>query len=113
MGFEVSTAEPGGLYGKLSDAFAVPFFIMSLALNIILTLLIVARLWFHRYQNQRHFGVSHGRQYVSVASMFVDSAALYCITSILLLGTFIANHPVNQIWLGIAPFVQVGSCIDV
>jgi len=107
--FVIVTAAPAGLYSKLGNSFAVPFFTMSLTLNILLTLLIVTRMWFHQRQGRSVFGHNYGQHYTSISTMFVESAALYCINAILLLGTFIPGHPINQIWVGIAPSVQLIS----
>ncbi|KAJ7102786.1 hypothetical protein C8R44DRAFT_887521 [Mycena epipterygia] len=41
--------------------------------------------------------------------MFVESVALYSIVSILLLVTFTLGNPINRIWLGIAPAIQMIS----
>ncbi|KAH8101223.1 hypothetical protein BXZ70DRAFT_117570 [Cristinia sonorae] len=109
MIFEVVTSAPAGLYSSLGNTFAVPFFTMSLTLNILLTLLIVARMWFHQRQGRKLFGPNYGQHYTSISNMFIESAALYCINSILLLATFITGHPINQIWVGIAPSVQMVS----
>ena len=111
MVFEVVTAAPAGLYSKLGNSFAVPFFTMSLTLNILLTLLIVARMWFHQRQGRKLFGTNYGQHYTSISNMFVESAALYCINSILLLATFIPGNAVNQIWVGLAPSVQVSLSV--
>lgn len=80
---------------------------MSLSLNILLTLMIVLRLAAYRQKGRYIFGQAYGEHYGSISTMFIESAALYTICSILLLATYATGHPINQIWLGISPAVQV------
>ncbi|KAE9388827.1 hypothetical protein BT96DRAFT_421003 [Gymnopus androsaceus JB14] len=54
--FGIQTCSPDGLYGKVTDEFGVPYFTISLSLNIILTLLIVGKIWHHRSSMAAVFG---------------------------------------------------------
>ena len=111
MGYEIVTAAPGRFFSNLSNRFAVPFFAMSLSLNVILTILIVGRMWFHQRESRKVLGPKYGQHYSFISGMFVESAALYSINSILLLGTYISGNALNQIWLGLAPSVQASSLL--
>ncbi|KAJ7640764.1 hypothetical protein DFH06DRAFT_1215164 [Mycena polygramma] len=107
--FGIETTSPNGLFGSITASFGIPYFTISLSLNIILTLLIVGRIWYHQRSMKALFGNdhSHQRPYQLLLTMFVESAALFSIISILLLVTFALGNPINQIWLGLSPAVQL------
>ncbi|TCD61350.1 hypothetical protein EIP91_008560 [Steccherinum ochraceum] len=107
--FAIETASPFGFFSSQATSFALPYFGLSLALNIWLTLMIFLRMLFHRRQGRKIFGTNYGKHYASISTMFIESAALYAISSILLLGTYAPQHPINQIWLGLEPSVQMIS----
>lgn len=64
-------------------------------------------MWYYTREGQAVFGNSYGKHYTTISSMFIESAALYAICSILLLATYAIQHPINQIWFGLSPSVQV------
>ncbi|KAF7297455.1 hypothetical protein MIND_00979200 [Mycena indigotica] len=93
----------------------VPYYSMSLALNVLVTLLIVARLLLCRAQVNRAMGATHGSQYTSLAAMIVESAAIYSTFALLFLVPFVINTPtsiaVSQLFLqGLSP-IQVVSTL--
>lgn len=105
--FAVETASPAGLFGSVTASFAIPYFAMSLALNVLLTAMIAGRIWYYQKSVESAVGSEYAIHYTSVTTMFVESAAIYTVVSLLLLATFTVGNPINQIWLGIAPSVQV------
>jgi len=107
--FAIETASPNGFFSAKATSFALPFFGLSLGLNIWLTFMIVFRMLYHKRQGREIFGHNYGRHYASISAMFVESAALYAINSILLLATYAPQNPINQIWLGLEPSVQMIS----
>ncbi|KAH8101560.1 hypothetical protein BXZ70DRAFT_933862 [Cristinia sonorae] len=107
--FAWSTVSPAGFFAKITVNFALPYFAISLSLNILLTIMIVTRMLSQRTRGKAIFGDQYGRHYTSVSAIFIESAALYCLFSILLLITYALGHPVNQIWLGLSPAVQMLS----
>lgn len=107
--FAIETSSPNGFFSAKTTTFALPFFGLSLGLNIWLTLMIVIRMLYHRRESRKIFGPKHGTHYGSISSIFIESAGLYAISSILLLATYAPQHPINQIWLGLEPFVQVST----
>lgn len=107
--FAYETSSPAGFFSKITTSFALPYFAISLSLNIVLTLMIVGRMAAYRRKGQEIFGRTYGKHYGSIATMFIESAALYTICSVLLLVTYAIGHPINQIWLGLSPAVQVSS----
>ncbi|KAG7098816.1 hypothetical protein E1B28_000721 [Marasmius oreades] len=104
--FGIQTASPEGLFSQKTASFAVPFFAISLSLNIILTLLILGRIWYYQKRVNSVLEIEYSKPYSLLSMMFVESAALNSIISILLLVTFALGHPINQIWLGLTPATQ-------
>jgi hypothetical protein len=83
---------------------------MSFALNIFITIFLVLRLFFYRHQLSR-LG-RHGSDYIPLATMIVESAAIYSSICVLLIITLIAqvispSRPVAPIFLQILSPVQV------
>ena len=67
----------------------VPYFAISLSLNIILTVMIAGRIWYYqRSVMTATIGGEFAVHYTSITTMFVESATIYSITSLLLLVTF-------------------------
>jgi len=104
--FALQTTGPAGLFASITAVFATPYFALSMVLNIVVTLLIVIRIWMYKRQGKT---TEHERSGISVSTIFIESAALYSVVSMLVVVTFAIGHPISQIWLGISPSVQVIS----
>ncbi|KAI0042688.1 hypothetical protein FA95DRAFT_1682387 [Auriscalpium vulgare] len=102
--YAIETASPEGFFSRNATNFGIVFFALSMSLNLLLTIMIVIRLWIDRL---RVLGGTVGRRYTSLMTVFVESAALYAVSSLLLLVTYSVGHPINQIFLGLSPAVQV------
>lgn len=85
----------------------IPYYTMSLSLNIIVTILIVARLLVYRARISRVMGKGHGAEYASLAAMIVESAAIYSTFSIMFLIPFATGSPIAQLFLQALSPVQV------
>ncbi|KAI0781613.1 hypothetical protein BC629DRAFT_1678765 [Irpex lacteus] len=85
----------------------IPFFSLSLSLNIIITIAIVLRLLLFRRQIVLLLGRDHGTQYTSIAAMIVESAAIFSTFSLLFLVPFALNHPLNEVFFQALNGVQV------
>lgn len=85
----------------------IPFFSLSLSLNIIITIAIVLRLLLFRRQIVLLLGKDHGTQYTSIAAMIVESAAIFSTFSLLFLVPFALNHPLNEVFFQALSGVQV------
>ncbi|KAI0079051.1 hypothetical protein K474DRAFT_724371 [Panus rudis PR-1116 ss-1] len=105
--FAIETASPSGFFAETTTSFGLPYFATSLSLNLLLTCLIAGRLWYYKREGRAVFGRGYGRHYTSILTIFIESAALYSLVSILLLSTYAVQHPINQIWLGLSPAVQM------
>ncbi|KAF7361654.1 hypothetical protein MVEN_00508800 [Mycena venus] len=93
--------------------FTTPYFSMSLALNILVTILIVLRLMLYRRRiiQALPLGPGHGTQYVSLAAMVFESAAIYSVFSLLFLVPFIIGHPLSQLFIQALSPVQIMSSL--
>ncbi|KLO16594.1 hypothetical protein SCHPADRAFT_847980 [Schizopora paradoxa] len=89
----------------------IPYFSISLAINIFVTIAIVARLLLFRRRIASVLGPNHGSQYTSVAAMIIESAALFSVFSILFLVPFGLNSSVSQIFL--QSMGQVQACATI
>ena len=90
-------------------AYGTSYYAISLSINIMLTIIITIRLLQYRRTVMASMPEEHARHYLSLATVLVESAALYSVFALLFLITYAANNPTNQAWLGVAQAAQV-SC---
>jgi hypothetical protein len=86
------------------------YYIISLSVNILLTILISIRLFMYRRTIMSTLPEEHAKHYVSLATIMVESAALYSILALMFIVTYAINNPLNQIFLGAASSGQV--CVN-
>ncbi|KAG2124887.1 hypothetical protein DEU56DRAFT_826461 [Suillus clintonianus] len=92
--------------------FTFPYFFFELAVNIIVTILIVLRLYHYRlHMKQALLGPEHVAENTSVASMIVESAAIYSTFSLLFLVPFATKSPVANVFLQVLGEAQVSGFI--
>ena len=91
--------------------FGAPFYSISLSLCVLLMLMIVVRLALHSRNIKNVMGPQGGSGgiYKAVYTMLIESYALYVITFILYLGTWLANHPLAYCIFQILAETQVRS----
>ncbi|KAG7088751.1 hypothetical protein E1B28_012719 [Marasmius oreades] len=90
--------------------FTIPYYTMSLALNIIVTILIVLRLLIYRHRITKAMGPMHGSQYTSLVAMVVESAAIYSTFALCFLVPFAVKSPLAQLFLqGLAQIQGVST----
>ncbi|KAG7440194.1 uncharacterized protein BT62DRAFT_938261 [Guyanagaster necrorhizus] len=103
----LQSSQPGlSFYSALPLAYGTSYYSISLGLNIILTILIILRLYMYRRRLLTSLPPEHAHHYVSLATIIIESAALYSIFAILFLVTYAVGHPSNQIFLGVASSTQ-------
>ncbi|KAH8109253.1 hypothetical protein DFH11DRAFT_1843271 [Phellopilus nigrolimitatus] len=103
------SSRPGAnLWSKVSVNFGVPYFSLSMALNILVTLLIATRLLLYRRKLHRTLGPEQvaAVPYVTIAAMIVESSMLYAVFSLLFIGPYGANSQISHIFLPILSQVQ-------
>jgi len=75
-----------------------PFWISIIVLNVLTTSLISARLLQVRKSLRDALGGNHGRHYVTIISMLVESAAIELLFAVLAFATFAADVPVANVF---------------
>ncbi|KAJ7486867.1 hypothetical protein FB451DRAFT_1349966 [Mycena latifolia] len=103
----LQSSQPGlSLYSKLPVAYGTTYYAISLSVNIITSFLIIARLLMYRRRLRSDIPHTRAGHYISVVTIFVESAALYSVFAILFLVTYAISQPTTQIWLGVASAAQ-------
>ncbi|KAF9218574.1 hypothetical protein BS17DRAFT_822735 [Gyrodon lividus] len=75
-------SQPGNtIWTRISVNLAIPYWSISIALNVILTLLIAGRLLFMKYRLQNVLGEHTNTPYASLSAMLVESAFFYGVNS--------------------------------
>jgi len=103
-------SQPGSsLWSGITVNFGLPYFTISVGLNVILTLMISARLILHSRNIRGAMGSTTGASslYRAIVTMLIESSALYAITSLLFIGPYAANNYASDIFLPILAEVQV------
>lgn len=100
------SSEPGSsLYSDIPMTFGTAYYMTSLCVNIVVTILIVLRLLIHRRSVLRSLPPEHAKHYLSLATVFIESASLYTISALGFIISYAANHPINQFFLAVS-----GTC---
>jgi len=99
IGLLVQTAKPGAVFGQANVInFGTPFWSLSVATNVISTLLIAGRLLYRRRMlrdTAGGYGATQLRMYTSAVAIFAESAALYAICAIVYIPMFAKNIPLQ------------------
>lgn len=104
----LQSSQPGlSFYSALPLAYGTSYYAVSLGVNVVITILITIRLFQYRRMIMRSLPGEHADQYLSLASVLVESAALYSVFALLFLITYAVNNPMTQIWLAVAQATQV------
>ncbi|KAF8167323.1 hypothetical protein B0H34DRAFT_792062 [Crassisporium funariophilum] len=103
----LQSSQPGlSLYSALPMAYGTSYYIISLSVNIILTILITIRLLMYRRRVVATLALEHGKHYFSLATIIIESAALYSVFALIFIITYAVNNPINQIFLAVASSAQ-------
>lgn len=101
------SSRPGSnLWAGLTVNFGLPYFSISVSLNILLTLMISFRLLWHNRKFNLATSSSSGF-YNRIVGMLVESCALYALFSILFITTYGAGNYASDLFLPILSQVQV------
>ena len=93
-----------------SDWAIIPYFSISLSLNVLLTLMIVIRLTLYARSIRTPMGeIGSGGLCKAIVTMFIESCAINAVISVLVLGLIGANSPTSVIFVFILPETQVRS----
>lgn len=106
----IESSEHGlSLYSPLPQAYGTSYYVISLCVNIILTILIAVRLIMYRRTLLATLSKEQVKHYVSLAAIIIESAALYSVLAFIFIVTYAINNPINQIFLGATNSGQVRS----
>ena len=100
------------LWTSTTVQFTLPYFAISISLNVSLTLLLVGRLFHMSYNLRKTMGKNseHGKAYISIATMLIESAAPYAIAAIVFIITYARNSNVQNLVLPVLAQIMV-SCL--
>lgn len=88
--------------------FTLSYFFFELATNIIVSILIVLRLYFYRLRTKNALvGPGYVAEHTSIESMIVESAAIYSTFSLLFLIPFAISSPVANVFMQVLGEAQV------
>jgi hypothetical protein len=104
------TSRPdSSLFSGITVSFGLPYFTISVSLNVLLTLIIAAWLLLHDRNLKKtvgfHAGI--GSIYRSIVTMLVESCALYAVVSICFIVPYAMSHHASAIFLSILARVQI------
>ncbi|TFK35070.1 hypothetical protein BDQ12DRAFT_688752 [Crucibulum laeve] len=111
----VAMSRPEASFWSLAAVnFGIAYWSLSIALNVLLTLLIAGRLLMFRRKITSVLGAEHSKTYTSVMSMIVESASLYSIWGLVFIISYARGSPFQNIVLpplgqvqGIAPLLII------
>jgi hypothetical protein len=107
--FVVQAAQPNSsLWAHTTLNFSVPYFSIAMGLNILLTGMLVTRLFYMRYKIANALGSRHGETYTNIAAMILESAAPYGIISLIFLVLYTIKNTAALLFIPLLVQVQVG-----
>ena len=97
------------IWTPIAINFGLPYFSISVSLNILLTLMIVTRLLLHCRNVHAALGNPDwiAGLYKAIITMLIESSALYAVNSLLFIGAWGAGSHVADIFLPILAEIQV------
>lgn len=96
------------VWAQTAANYGIIFWSLSSTLNVLASILIVGRIYFLKKQLNDTLGPDHAKAYTSASAMFLESAALYAITSIIFVGTYARDNWFQNI---IVPVLGQITCI--
>jgi len=108
--FIYQTSQPNSsIWNSIAINFGLPYFSISISLNVLLTLMIVIRLALHSRNIRSAMGSPVGISglYKAIVTMLIESSALYAVNSLLFIGPWAAGNHAADIFLPILAETQV------
>ena len=97
-----------GAVTSTTDWSAIPYYSITLSLNVILTLMIVVRLVLHTRNTRAALGITGiGGLCNAVITMLIESCALYAAGLLPVIGSWAARNPITNFFLLVSPQTQV------
>ena len=96
-------------WAPISERFGIPYFSISVSLNVLLTLMIVVRLVVYGRKIRVSAGSPVGITglYKTIATMLIESCALFAVSSLLFIGLLATANPVSIVFFPILTETQV------
>jgi len=91
-----------GLWSGLNKDLATSFCSLSITLNVIVTSLIIMRLFWYRKTIVNALGPFHGTYCISLSAIMVESAILNTICSLVFLIPYAIGNPVSNVFQGLS-----------
>ncbi|RDB26405.1 hypothetical protein Hypma_006562 [Hypsizygus marmoreus] len=105
----IGISSPGvGFWSASAARFTIAYWSLTLSLNVILTTLIVGRLWFMRRQMHSLFGKEYTRTYTSIMAMLIESASIVTVFDFIFVVSYARNSNVQNVVL---PALGIGQAI--
>ncbi|PPR04984.1 hypothetical protein CVT24_010448 [Panaeolus cyanescens] len=99
-------------WAAISLKFVMAYYALTVAYTVLITSLMTLRILLARREFIKATGQKgYGAQYLSIATMIVESSALYSVWGLVFLGLYIANHPVQYVFLASLSEVQVSGVL--
>lgn len=115
IAFVYRASQPdSSIWNPLAVSFGLPYFSISVSLNILLSLMIIIRLVLHNINIRNIMGAPAKTSGLyqainAIVIMLVESSALYAVTSLLFIGPWSVRSYVGDIFLPILAEIQVGT----
>lgn len=95
------------LWNERAVQFGLPYFALSMTINMLVTVIIISRLLLARRQIRQVMGSQHGKEYTGVAAMLVESAVPPALVSIVLIALYAEGILAQVLFYPLLPQVQV------
>ncbi|TFK23514.1 hypothetical protein FA15DRAFT_462916 [Coprinopsis marcescibilis] len=103
----IAASQPSSaLWSARAVQFGTPYFSLSMATNMLVTVIIVSRLLIARRQIQRVMGPKHGKEYTGVTALLIESAMPPALVSIVLIALYSQQIPAQVLFYPLLPQVQ-------
>jgi hypothetical protein len=109
-GFMYYALHPGSsILNPLAIKFGTSFFSLSVALNLILTLMIIGRLLYLRQSIRKALGRKHAERYTSIIAMLIESSSLYTTLGLIYIILYALGDPAQNFFLPALGVAEVCS----
>ncbi|PPQ93529.1 hypothetical protein CVT25_005361 [Psilocybe cyanescens] len=103
----ISAAQPASsLFAQNSVRFGLPYWALSMSLNMLVTSIIVTRLWMARRSFKSALDHEQLSMYTGIAAMLIESALPYSVVSLILIILYGKGNTAEILFIPLLPHVQ-------
>ncbi|KAJ2925020.1 hypothetical protein H1R20_g12085, partial [Candolleomyces eurysporus] len=103
----IAASEPmGSLWAERAVLYGLPYFCLSMSVNMLVTAIIITRLLLARRSIQSVMGKDHGKEYTGVAAMLIESALPPALVSAVLIALYAQANTAQILFFPLLPQVQ-------